>query len=174
MRKVVLLLAVAFSTVFANAQSFKKADKFVEGTLSYSKTTDADAEHSISPAVGRWITDRFAVGVFGEFAKSAVKTTGVGAFGRCQFLTVGKNINVTSQLSIATTSVDAAGVKTSTFSSNLGLGAYCFVTKKLALTMNVADLVSYTSADSKSTLTVGFDGVNNPLSTAKFGLTYKF
>lgn len=174
MKKTVLMLAVAFSAVIGNAQSFKKADKFLEGTVSYTKTTDVSAEHSINPTVGYWLTDRFAAGVTAELSKSEEKTTGIGAFGRCQFLTVGKNINVFSQLTVSTTTVDVAGVKTSTFNTNVGLGAYCFVTNKLALTMNLADLISYSSVDSKSTLSVGFSGVNNPFSTAKFGVAYKF
>jgi len=174
MKKTVLLLAVAFSTVIGNAQSFKKADKFLEGTVSYTKTTDVDAEYSINPTVGYWLTDRFAAGVTAEIGKSVEKTTSIGAFGRCQFLTVGKNINVFSQLNVLTNTVDVAGTKTSTFNTNLGLGAYCFVSKKLALTMNLADLISYSKVDSKSTLSVGFSGVNNPFSTAKFGVAYKF
>jgi hypothetical protein len=174
MKKTVLLLAVAFSAVIGNAQSFKKADKFLEGTISYTKSTGIDAEHSINPTVGYWMTDRFAVGATAELSKSAAKTTGVGVFGRCQFLTVSKNINVFSQLSLSSTTEDVAGVKTTTFNTGLNLGAYSFVTKRLAITMSLADLVSYTSVDSKSTFTLGFSGVNNPFSTAKFGVAYKF
>lgn len=174
MKKTVLLLALAFSAVIGNAQSFKKADKFLEGTVSYTKSTGADAEHSLNPTVGYWMTDRFAVGVSAELSKSATKTTGVGAFGRCQFLTVWKNVNVFSQLGISTTTEDVAGTKTSTFNAGMGLGAYAFVSNRLALTMNLADLVSYSSVGSNSTLTVGFSGVNNPFSTAKFGVAYKF
>lgn len=174
MKKTVLLLALAFSAVIGNAQSFKKADKFLEGTVSYTKSTGADAEHSINPTVGYWMTDRFAVGASVELSKSATKTTGVGVFGRCQFLTVGKNVNVFSQLGISTTTEDVAGTKTSTFNAGMDLGAYTFVTKRLALTMSLTDLISYTSVGSNSTLTVGFTGVNNPFNTAKFGVAYKF
>lgn len=174
MKKTVLMLALAFSAVVGNAQSFKKADKFVEGTVSYTKSTGTDASYSINPTVGYWMTDRFAIGASAELGKTTTKTTGFGAFGRCQFLTVGKNINVFSQLSLSTTTTDVAGTKTSPFTVNAGIGAYSFVTKRLALTMSLTDLISYTSVDSKSTLTVGFSGVNNPFSTAKFGVAYKF
>jgi len=174
MKKTALLLALAFSVVIGNAQSFKKTDKFLEGTVSYTKSTGADAQHSISPAVGYWMTDRFAVGLTAEFTKLATKTTGVGAFGRCQFLTVGKNINVFSQLGISTSTEDVAGTKTTTFNTGVSLGAYSFVTKRLALTMSLSDLISYTSVGSKSTLAVGFSGINNPFSVAKFGVAVKF
>ena len=138
MKKTALLLALAFSVVIGNAQSFKKTDKFLEGTVSYTKST------------------------------------GVGAFGRCQFLTVGKNINVFSQLGISTSTEDVAGTKTTTFNTGVSLGAYSFVTKRLALTVSLSDLISYTSVGSNSTLAVGFSGINNPFSVAKFGIAVKF
>jgi hypothetical protein len=65
-------------------------------------------------------------------------------------------------------------VKSTSTSANLGLGANYSITKKLALTMNVADLISYESADGNSVTTIGFTGVNNPFATAKFGVIYKF
>ena len=40
--------------------------------------------------------------------------------------------------------------------------------------MNVANLISYESADGNSTTTIGFSGIDNPFATAKFGVIYKF
>ena len=171
-----IVAALAFalaSFTTANAQ-FKKSDNFVEGTVSYTKTTDVDASYSVSPTLGHFVTNRFAVGAFGTFGKSAAtKDQTIGVFGRCYFTDI-KSIKLYSQASLASISEtdNASGVKATNV--NLGLGANYFITSKLALTMNVTDLISYTSVDSKSTLTVGFDGVANPFSTAKFGVLYKF
>ena len=68
------------------------------------------------------------------------------------------------------------GLKREVFSN--GNNTFTFVslsiTSKLALTMHVANLVSYESADGKSTMTIGFEGVSNPFAMAGFGLLYRF
>lgn len=58
------------------------------------------------------------------------------------------------------------------FNANLGLGVNYFVTKDLALSANLANLAGY-NFETES-FNVGFDGVNNPLTEAKFGVLYKF
>lgn len=171
----IALMMASFAT---SAQTFKKSDKIVEGTLSYSKSTDVKSSYSIKPAVGYFLTNKVAVGVFGEVGKTATeKTTNVGVFGRCYFMTVGKKCSIFSQVDAASNSStlsDSASTKLTSVCANLGFGANYFVTSKLGLTMNVANLVSYESADSKSTTTIGFSGIANPFSTAKFGIIYKF
>jgi outer membrane protein len=178
MKKVVLLaIGLIAAVTFTNAQNnFKKSDKFVEGTLSYSKSTDVDATYGFQPTIGYFVTDRFAVGVSGAFGKdgAGTKTNGIGAFGRCYVLNIGQNLKTFSQLSVGTTSVDEAGVKTSAFGVNLGLGVNYFVSPKLALSLNIADIASYTSVESNSTFTIGWEGVTNPISAAKFGVLYRF
>jgi outer membrane protein len=177
MKKVVFLVVALLAAVtFTNAQGFKKADKFVEGTVSYTKETDMDAEYSVSPTIGYFVTDRFAVGVSGTIGRTSadVKTTGVSVFGRCYVLNIGKNFKTFSQLTAGTNTADATGVKTTTTSVNIGLGANYFVSNRLALTMNVADLVNYSKVEDASTFTVGFNGVTNPFSLASFGVLYKF
>ena len=178
MKKVVLILVALVATVtMTNAQGFKKADKFVEGTASYSKTTDVEATYSIKPTVGYFVTDRVAIGLFGEAGKdAAAKNLEVGAFARCYFASIGKSLKVFSQLDVSnfTETDNVTDVKTSSFHANLGIGGNYFVGKRIAITANVANLISFESADSKSTTTIGFDGVSNPFTTAKFGIIYKF
>lgn len=175
MKKIVLILAVAFTSAVASAQSFKKADNFVEGNISYSKTKGADATHSITPTVGHFFTDHVAVGVFGETSNDAgVKTTGVGAFARCYFMTIGKSLNVYSQADLGTSTTDDAGAKATTTSANLGLGANYFVTPRLSLNVGLTNLVSYSSTESVSTMTIGVGSVSNPLNAGTFGLSYRF
>jgi len=169
-----VVLFAAFTT--ANAQcAFKKSNKFVEGTVSYSKSTDVKATYSVSPTIGYFVTDKVAVGAFGEFGKDGdTKTTNVGVFARCYFLTIGKSLHTYSQLDVASNTTKIGDVKATSTVANLGLGINYFVTSKLGLTMNVANLISYESADSKSTTTIGFSGIDNPFATAKFGVIYKF
>lgn len=178
MKKVVLLaIALIAAVTFTNAQNnFKKSDKFVEGTVSYAKAEGVDATYGLQPTIGYFVTDRFAVGVAGAFGKDAegVKTTGFGAFGRCYILNIGQNLKTFSELGVGTTTINDAGVKTSAFGINLGLGVNYFVSPKLAVTLNVADIMNYTSVESSSTFTIGWEGVTNPLSAAKFGVLYRF
>ena len=177
MKKVVLLAIalIAIVTLTSAQCGFKKSNKFVEGTVSYTKATDVEATYSIKPTLGYFVTDKVAVGAFGEFGKDGdATTTNVGVFARCYFLTIGKSLHTYSQLDVASNSSKVADVKATSTAANLGLGINYFVTSKLCLTMNVANLISYESADSKSTTTIGFSGIDNPFATAKFGVIYKF
>jgi hypothetical protein len=164
-------MLVSFTT---NAQ-FKKADKFAEGTVSYSKTTGAKAQSTVNPTIGYFLTDRFAAGVSGEFGKNATqKTAGVGAFGRCYVMSVGNKLHVYSQLSFSSTKTEVGVNKTTITNANVGLGANYFVSKNLALSTSVASLIDYTDNGPSSTFTIGFTGVDNPLAAAKFGVLYRF
>jgi outer membrane protein len=172
---VIAALVLMVTTMTVSAQTFKKSDKFVEGTVSYTKSTDVKASYSIKPTIGYFLTSKVAVGVFGEVGETATEqTANIGAFARCYFLTIGKHCDIYSQVDVASNSTKVSDVKSTSFASNLGLGANYFVTSKLGLTMNVANLISFESADSKSTTTIGFEGVSNPFATSKFGVIYKF
>jgi len=174
--KIALVAALSFVAVSGvNAQTFKKSDKFVEGTVSYSKTKGADATYCLAPTVGYFTSDKFAVGVFGEIGKDAsVETTNIGAFGRYYFMCIGKNICAYSQMSVASNTSNENSVKTSEFDANIGLGANYFVSKNVAITAHISDLVNYTSGDNTSNFSLGFDGFNNPFSMTKFGVLIRF
>jgi len=170
-----ILAVLTILTVSANAQSnFKKSDKILEGTASYVKTEGVDASYSLAPTVGYFLTDKFAIGVAGETAKddAGVKTNSIGAFGRCYFLTIGKNLKTYSQLTMSNTTIN--NDSKSSFGLNLGLGLNYFVSPKLALTLHVADLVDYSDNKTTSTFSVGWQGVTNPFSASKFGVLYRF
>jgi outer membrane protein W len=173
MKKVLLLLAVVLTALTSvNAQ---KSSKFITGTVSYTKSTDADASYSLSPTIGYYVTNRVSVGLTGEVGKAGdAKTTNVGIFGRCDFMNIGKNCTLFSQVDLTSNSSTVADVKTTSTSANLGLGGNYTINSKWSLTMHVADLVSYENSNNTSTTTIGLDGVNNPFSTAKFGVVYKF
>lgn len=172
-QKVLSLAALLFAAVLTTTA--QKHSKFVTGTVSYTKSTDVKASYNITPAVGYFVTDKFAVGVLGSFGETATtKTSNVGVFGRCNYLTIGKNCQLFSQLNLTANSETEAGVEVKATTINLGLGANYFITKKLALTTTVADLINYVSIGGASTTTIGFTGVTNPFSVAKFGVQYNF
>ena len=173
MKKVVLVLAVLLAA-FTNTNAQKGA-KFVSGTVSYTKATDVKASYSIIPTVGYFVTNKVAVGVLGEVGKTSTEeTTNVGVFGRCHFLTIGKNGQLFSQVDLTSNSTTTAGVKAKSTSINLGLGANYAITPKLGLTMYLADLISHESANGASVTTIGFTGINNPFAMGKFGVIYTF
>jgi len=169
------ILAAALVMIAATSANAQKNSKFVSGTVSYTKSTDVKASYSFNPTIGYFVTEKVAVGLLGEIGETATgKITNVGVFGRCHFMTIGKNCQVFSQLSLTSNSATEAGVKATSTEANLGLGANYLISKRLGLTMNLCDLVSYETADGNSTMTVGFTGVTNPFATAKFGVIYNF
>lgn len=172
MKKVLFVIGLAISTMSFGQ---KKGDKFISGTVSYTKSTDVKATVSLTPTIGYYVTDKVSLGVLGEVGKNDTeKTTNVGVFGCVAFLSVGQHCKVFSQVDLSSNTTKTAGVKVSEFQGNLGLGVNYFITSKLALTMHAVDLISYESADGKSTMTIGFEGVNSPFVNSKFGLLYKF
>ena len=165
MKKVFTILAAlcVFSLSVTAQSNFSKSDKLVEGTVSYSVSTDSKGQYAIAPSIGYMVTSKVAVGVTGEFTNSV---TNFGAYGRCYFLTVGKNLDVYSQLNV--------GRVSDRFSTDLGLGANYFVTKKLALSAGLSRLISYNTGDGVSNFSIGFSGIDNPIAATKFGLLYRF
>jgi hypothetical protein len=178
MKKQVKFVVTALSLMlvsFTTKAQFKKAEKFAEGTVSYLKATGTDGQYLLNPAAGYFLTDKFAVGVSGEFSKNpTTKVNGVGAFGRCYVLSVGSKFHVYSQLSLSSTTTKAGNNETSVKNANVGLGANYFVSKNLALSTSLASLIDYTDVGSTSTFSIGFTGVNNQLNAPKFGILYRF
>ena len=174
MKKILFIIGLAISTVSFGQ---KKGDKFISGTVSYTKSTDVKGIYNITPTIGYHVTDKVSVGVFGDLGKnSTTSTTNVGVFGRCDFMSIGQHCKVFSQLGVASNSSkdNTTSVKSNSFSTNLGMGANYEISSNWALTMNLIDLITYESADGKSTTTIGFGGVNSPFTNAKFGLLYRF
>lgn len=175
MKKVFSILALAaIISCSATAQStFKKSDKFAEGTASYSKAEGSDGTYGVQPTIGYFVNDKIAIGLTGNFAKGTdSKTSNIGAFGRLYFLNLGKNFKVFSQLSVVSSSETVASEKTTGVGFDMGLGMNYFFTDRLALSTNLAGLMSYNSGDSE--FNIGFNGVNNPLVAPSFGVLYKF
>ena len=181
MKQVKFMVATIFFAIVtvmgANAQtSFAKADKFVEGTASYSKTTGADATYGIRPTVGYFLTPKVAVGLFGEVSKNAdgQKVGAIGGFGRYYFLTLGKSFHTFAEANLSHNNVKTGEGSANVFAGNVGVGANYFVNNHFALTATVANLVGFAKSGDVSSFTIGFDGVTNPLALSRFGLLYRF
>lgn len=178
---VTIILSMILTTNLSFGQSnFKKGNKFVEGSVNYSKVNNS-TQSSLNLSGAHFFTNRFALGLTGAMSES--KTSG-GIFGRCYFYE--KNaFSVFSQLT-AQTSVETipipgvdSSVSTKCNNLNLGFGLNYFITNRLALTTSICSLVDVTSHPNKVGYTqpdikVGFSGVDNPLSSAKFGILFKF
>lgn len=172
MKKVFLILGLAISTLSFGQ---KKSDKYVSGTVSYSKVKDMKATYSISPLLGYYLTDKVSVGVSGDFSKDgADKTTNVGIFGRCDFMKIGKSATIWSQIDLASTSEEVAAVKTTATSLDLSLGMNYSIGSRLDLTMGLGQLGSYVSSSGSNQLDLGFSGIVNPFNNPTFGLLYRF
>ena len=167
-----LAAIIAFAGLTATAQ---KSSKYLVGSISYSKEKGSDAEYSIDPKVGYYLTNKTSAGVLASIGESVNgTTTTIGAFGRNDFMKFGKSCVVFAEVSLANSTAKAAGVKISQFDANLGLGANYILNSKWGLTMNLANIFNYASSEGTSTTTFGFGGINNPFATANFGLFYQF
>ena len=171
---VTLLVSLVSMTGVKAQSSFTKGDKIVEGMVSYSKSKGADAVYTVAPSFGYFATNKIAVGVSAEFGTSANgDVTNFGVYARNYFHTIGKNFLTFAQVNAGNNTTKNAGVKTSEFAAGVGLGANYFVSPNVALSMHVADLVSYTSGEGASNFSIGFTGFHNPFSMAKFGVLIK-
>jgi outer membrane protein len=165
MKKILLILVTTLGLT-ANAQTdFKKSDIFVEGSFSYAKDKGDDATYSFAPTVGYFLTDKFAVGAQVEKSNTMDKL-GAGVFARFYFLNVGKDFKFFSELNLNDL------VYRPNVSTSLDLGVNYFLTKNLALSANLGNLAGYNfKTDS---FNVGFNGIENPFNTTRFGVLYKF
>ena len=164
-----IFAAIAIFTASATAQvTFKKDDAIVEGTASVSSTTGESTAFSISPSIATFLTSKVALGVMGEYSRNQEEQDVVnfGGFLRWYFANVGKNLMLYSQVIV--------GRQYKSFATNVGIGANYFVTNRVALSAQLVDLASFRSGQGTSTFTMGFTGVNNPISATKFGVLYRF
>lgn len=170
-----LLLCFAIFSTASAQNAFKKSDKILEGTVSYSKASGSDATYGLNPSFGYFLTDKTAVGVYLGFGKDGGdETSAIGAFGRYYMLSVGQNLKAYTQMTVGNSSVKAEGEKVSTFGIGAGIGVNYFVSPKIALALDVANLMSYTSQGSNTEFSIGWEGVTNPLNASNFGVLFRF
>lgn len=183
-RKTTFLLSLVLATTLCASSAFAqtnftKGNKTLEGTFNYTKSSTGTTGE-ISPTMSYFVSDRFALGLTAQVSE---KKSGGGIFGRCIVWNQKKTV-LYSQLTALSMIEDVDGPNGSTVSTrmnnvNLGLGLNYFFTKKLAVTTSISNLASYTmypvkGAVTQPTVSIGFNGITNPLTTPAFGILYKF
>ena len=179
MKKTIIALVAILAGLTSTAQ---KGSKYLVGSVSYQKQTDADATYGISPLVGYYVTDKSSVGMFGSVGTDGVtKSSSIGVFGRTDFLHIGKNCSVFAQASVGRSTNKTSIDKYSEFEAKLGLGANYSLSSKWGLTMHLCDIVRYENTNNaptgnggQSTFTLGLGAITNPFAVSNFGIVYKF
>lgn len=204
MKKVVLSVVALLAITFANAQDngakefgFSQGDVLVEGNLGFNSTNDKNIEEktnsfSITPKVGYFLTDKFAVGAQLGYASGKEEVSGVdtekfsafnaGIFGRYYFLDLGKRFKTYADANVdfLTAKNDITDVKANGFGAGVGVGINYFVTERIVLNFALRNIISYNTLKvdgGESVSNFGFDlnsDIANPFSAASFGVGYKF
>jgi len=187
MKKLLFMAMALIALQTSFAQTFSKGNTILEGTASYAASTSAGNPKTtdFSPSIGYFLSDKFAVGAQLGFGSEKTDTdksssTSYGVFARCYVLNVGDHLKAFTQLDLGgSNSSNTADVKTTQFGANVGLGLNYFLSKKLAITTSVGNLLGYTTTkvgdgDSVTATNIGFSGFDNPLMATKFGILYKF
>jgi len=199
----ILLSMLTFS--FANAQqeevdsemnsargvTFQSGDMFLEGSIKISTGGDADY-YGFSPKFGYLLNDKFAVGAKLNYASNKVETTqvetnvfGVGAFARYYFLELDKKRLKTyaeAGLGFGRNKTDIPNVGSDTDNSltaDITVGLNYFVTKNIAVTFVLANMLSYNSVSpedgpSSDTFQLNINLFENIFDQPQFGLLYRF
>ncbi len=174
---------------------FDEGSIMLEGGLGFNTSKDKNTDtktngFSISPKIGYFVTEDFAVGVEASYTSSTTeiagtdikdnKGFGAGVFARYYFLDLGKRFKTYTELGVgyASNKDKIADVKADGFGAGLNLGINYFVTENIAISFGLADVVSYSSAKFDGGKAVsGFNGninvFNNFFDTAQFGLLFK-
>lgn len=209
MKKILLTLtAVAAFTFATKAQQFgfEKGNFLVEGAIQVGTEDDKNISEKsssflIAPKAGYFVTDKIAVGVqlgFGQTKEtdysgaSDVYTKenafGVGAFGRYYFLEVGSRFKAYSELGVGYTTTkvgltetDDKGLKNNGFGVNGGIGANFFLTEKIALGYQFANVIGFNNskvdvdgAKASNEFYVNLNSFENFFNSGQFSLTFKF
>ncbi|WP_347051109.1 outer membrane beta-barrel protein [Flavobacterium olei] len=202
--KLSVILAL-FTFCFANAQeeqaetemnsakgvTFSQGDMFLEGSIKISTGGENDY-YGFSPKFGYLLNDKFAVGAQFNYASNEVEATGVktnvlgaGAFARYYFLELDKKRFKTyaeAGLGFGRNKIDTPNFGSDTDNSltaNITVGLNYFVTKNIAVTFVLANMLSYNSVSpedgpSSDTFQLNINLFENIFDQPQFGLLYRF
>ena len=198
----VLLSMLTFS--FANAQqdqvdsemnsakgiTFQKGDMFIEGSIKISTGGTADY-YGFSPKFGYLLNDKFAVGGKLNFSSNKVEATqektnvfGIGAFARYYFLELDKKrfkAYAEAGLGYGRNKVETPlnTNDSNSITADINVGLNYFVTKNIAVTFVLANVLSYNSVSpengaSSNTFNLNINLFENIFDQPQFGLLYRF
>ncbi|WP_026728215.1 outer membrane beta-barrel protein [Flavobacterium denitrificans] len=194
-----------FTFCFANAQqedqvnsemnsakgiTFAHGDMFVEGALQIATGGDRDY-YAFNPKFGYFLNDKFAVGGQISFSSDKYESTdtktnifGIGGFARYYVLELDKKrfkAYGEAGLGYGRNKIEdnTGSDDSNSLTANINVGLNYFVTKNIAVTFVLANLLSYNSVSpengpSSNTFELNINLFNNIFDQPKFGLLYKF
>ncbi len=198
------VILALFAFCFANAQqdqvdaemnsakgvTFEKGDMFLEGSIKISTGGDADY-YGFSPKFGYLLNDKFAVGAKLNYSSNKIEATdektnvfGVGAFARYYFLELDKKRFKTYAevgLGYGRNKYESPTVSdtSNSITADLNVGLNYFVTKNIAVTFVLANVLAYNSVSpengpSSDTFQLNINLFENIFDQPQFGLLYRF
>jgi hypothetical protein len=202
--KLLTIGAVLCTVFFANAQqeqleseinsakgiTFSEGDLFLEGSLKISTSDDVDF-YAVNPKVGYFLNEKVAVGgqigysnYKQESTNSETDVLSIGAFARYYFLELdSKRFKAYGEAGLGfgrnTTTFGAFEDKSNSVTADINVGLNYFITKNIAATFTLANVLSYNSVspengESSNTLNVNINLFENIFNQPQFGLLYRF
>ncbi|MDO6761337.1 porin family protein [Tamlana sp. 2_MG-2023] len=174
----------------AKGITFSEGDIFVEGYIKFGTTGSDNNIYSITPKVGYFLSNKFAVGADLDFGGSKagddkVNSFGFGGFGRYYFLELDKKrfkaygeaglgYNHTREKGPTYGDETTNGIK-----ANVTIGLNYFLTKNFAVSFVLADILSYNNSSIEDGATtdsfeMNINLFNNIFTEPQLGLLYKF
>ncbi|KLT69516.1 MULTISPECIES: outer membrane beta-barrel protein [unclassified Flavobacterium] len=201
--RITLILAL-FTFYFANAQqdqvdsemnsakgiTFKHGDMFIEGSIQITTGGDQDY-YALNPKFGYLLNDKFAVGgqvnfSSNKFESTGIKTNvfGIGGFARYYFLELDKKrfkAYGEAGLGYGRNKVESptGSNDSNSLTANINIGLNYFLTKNIAVTFTLANLLSYNTVSpengpSSDTFQLNINLFENIFDQPKFGVLYRF
>lgn len=203
--KTKFLFILSFLTFsFANAQqvnadeemnsakgvTFQNGDMFLEGSIKISTGGDEDY-YGFSPKFGYFLNDKVAIGAKLNYESRETEATdtkinvfGVGAFARYYFLELDqKRFKAFGEagLGFGSNKTEFQGVEDTdnSITADLNIGLNYFITKNIAVTFTLANVLSYNSVSpengpSSDTFNLNINLFKNIFDQPEFGLLYRF
>ena len=187
MKKFLLFITLLFfgiATIQAQEEAsvgYSQGDWMLGGSVTYaSSDVDGNKEtnSTIAPEAHYMVSDTWGVGLSVGYTsidsgngEDAHSNFGLGLHGTNIMMELGEKCEVFYRASLGYQDGDSYD---SLISLGLGAGMAYHVTDKIALTMNLYNLMSFASEDGNSSFSVGWSGtVANPYANAGFGVLFK-
>lgn len=174
----------------AKGITFAHGNMFIEGSIQITTGGDEDF-YAFNPKFGYFLNDKFAVGAQLNFSSDKFESTntktnvfGIGGFARYYVLELDKKrfkAYGEAGLGYGRNKVEnnAGSNDTNSLTANINVGLNYFLTRNIAVTFTLANILSYNSVSpengpSSNTFQLNVNLFENIFDQPKFGLLYKF
>lgn len=174
----------------AKGITFSHGDMFIEGALQISTGGDRDF-YAFNPKFGYFLNDKFAVGGQVSFSSDKYESTdtktnifGIGGFARYYVLELDKKrFKAYGEVGLGygrnKVETPAGSDDSNSLTANINVGLNYFLTKNIAVTFTLANILSYNSVSpengpSSNTFQLNINLFENIFDQPKFGLLYRF